>query len=55
MYLAQENCGLKLREIADFLGLRRMGSISTIISKLKLRMKADVKLAKRVAKIKRQI
>ncbi len=54
MYLAQENCGLKLREIADFLELKRTGSISTTISKLKLRMEADVKLAKRGAKIKGQ-
>jgi len=54
MHLAQENCGLKLREIADFLELKQTGSISTTISKLKLRMEADIKLAKRVAKIKRQ-
>ncbi len=52
MYMAQEMCGLKLQEIAEFLGLKRTGSIPTTISKLKSLMANDSKLAKMVKKIK---
>ena len=52
MYLAQESCGLKLREIADYLGLKRTGSIPTTITKLKSRMATDAGLARMVGKIK---
>ncbi|MCP4237823.1 MAG: hypothetical protein GY770_30355 [Aestuariibacter sp.] len=54
MYLAQEICGLKLREIADFLQLRRTGSIPVTISKLKQRITSDAKLARIVGNIKRE-
>jgi len=52
MYMAQEISGLRLREIAEFLGLKRTGSIPTIIAKLKLRIVNDRKLARVVERIK---
>ena len=54
MYIAQEVGGQKLRDIADFLDLQRTGSIPTTIAKLKLRMKEDGALARRVLNIKRE-
>lgn len=54
MYLAQSLCGLKLREIANYLGLKRTGSIPTTISKFRSRMEGDQKLVKIVESIKRQ-
>jgi len=54
MYLAQEMSGLKLRVIADYLGLKRTGSIPTTIAKLRLRMEIDEGLSRIVEKIKRQ-
>ena len=54
MYLGQELCGLKLRQIADQLGLIRTGSIPNMIGKLKLRMSADRGLQRKVRKIKSQ-
>ena len=54
MYLAQEMGGLKLREVAGYLGLKRTGSIPMTIAKLKLRMKSDAGLSKLVGEIKRQ-
>jgi len=52
MYLAQQVCGLSLREIADFLGLKRTGSIPATIAKLKLCMAEDDGLARTVERIK---
>lgn len=52
MYLAQETCGLKLREVAHCLGLKRTGSIPATITKLKARMESDSELARMVRKIK---
>lgn len=52
MYLAQERCGLKLREIAGYFGLKRTGSIPMTISKLKLQMAGDARLANMVRNIK---
>lgn len=54
MYLAQELCGLKLREIADYLRLKRTGSIPGNIAKIKARLDADRALARKIEKIKRQ-
>jgi len=54
MYLGQALCGLKLRQIADQLGLIRTGSIPNMIVKLKLRMSADKRLFKKVNQIKSQ-
>jgi chromosomal replication initiation ATPase DnaA len=54
MYLAQEISGLKLREIAEYLGLKRTGSIPTTIAKLKLRMENDDSLSQVVGNFKRQ-
>jgi len=54
MHLAQGVCGLKLRRIADYMGLKRIGGIPTTISKLKLKMDSDHKLTKLVEKIKRK-
>lgn len=54
MSLAQDICGLKLREIANYLGLKRTGSIPVTISKLKSRMATEGRLAKAVGKIKSQ-
>jgi chromosomal replication initiation ATPase DnaA len=54
MYLAQEVCGLKLRQIADYLGLARTGSIPTTVTKLRCKMKEDSRLAMRVGRIKSQ-
>lgn len=53
MYVVQELGGQKLREIADFLDLKRTGSIPTTIAKLKLRMNENGALAKKVLRIKR--
>jgi len=52
MYLAQETCGLTLGEIADYMGLKRTGSIPTTISKLKARVAKNARLAKVVEDIK---
>jgi len=54
MHLAQEMCGLTLREIADYFGLKRAGSISTTIAKLKARIAGDKRLTKKVNGIKRE-
>ncbi len=54
MYLAQDIGGLKLREVADFLQLKRTGSIPTTISKLKHRIDNDAGLSRVVEKIKRE-
>ena len=54
MYLAQDICGLTLREIANFLQLKRTGSIPTTIFKLKQRIASEAKLARAVDKIKRE-
>jgi putative transposase len=54
MYLAQSLCGLKLREIAEYMGLKRTGSIPTTISKLRSRMESDRKLVKIIDAIKHQ-
>jgi REP element-mobilizing transposase RayT len=51
-YLAQETCGLKLREIANYLGLKRTGSIPLTIAKLKSRAAIDAGLARMVKQIK---
>ncbi|MDT8452691.1 MAG: hypothetical protein RQ936_08115, partial [Gammaproteobacteria bacterium] len=52
MYLGQEICGLKLREIASYMGLKRTGSIPTTIAKLKTRLETDRKLARAVKVIR---
>jgi chromosomal replication initiation ATPase DnaA len=52
MYLAQQMCGLRLHEIANYMGLTRTGSIPTTIAKLKSRMATDIGLAWKVGKIK---
>ena len=54
MYLGQEVCALTLREIADYLGLKRTGSIPTTIAKLKLCMAGDRNLRNKVNEIKRE-
>ena len=54
MHIAREVGGQKLRDIAEFLRLRRAGSIPTIIAKLEFRMKKDSALARRVLDIKRK-
>ncbi|MCF6219434.1 MAG: transposase [Gammaproteobacteria bacterium] len=54
MYLGQELCGLRLRQIADSLGLKRTGSIPTTIGKLRRRMEKDKSLVYQVEKIKSQ-
>ena len=54
MYLAQEISGLKLREIAEELGLKHTGSIPATIAKLKHRMESDEGLFKVVERLKRQ-
>ncbi|MES9905898.1 MAG: transposase [Sedimenticola sp.] len=54
MYLSQETGGLKLREIADYLELKRTGSIPTTIVKLKAKMEHDAGLVRRVKAIRRQ-
>ena len=53
MYLAQEIGGLKLREIADYMGLKRTEGIPATIAKLKLLMKSDHGLFDAVETIKR--
>ncbi len=52
MYFAQDISGLKLQEIADFLGLKRTGSIPTTVSKLRQRIANDAGLARDVDKLK---
>ncbi len=54
MYLAQDVCGLKLREIADHMVLKRAGGIPPTIGKLKSRMECDQDLFHVVKTIKRQ-
>jgi len=54
MYVAQEVGGHKLRDIADLLELKRIGSIPTTIAKLKLRMEEDSALARKVLNISRK-
>ncbi len=54
MHLGQELCGLKLRQIADHLGLKRTGSIPTTIGKLKRKLEEDKKLVDQVKKVKSQ-
>ncbi len=54
MHLAQDVCGLRLREIADYFGLKRTGSIPTTIAKLKTRMHSDRDLSKVVKSIRRE-
>jgi len=54
MYLAQEVCSLKLCEIANYLGLKRTGSIPTTIAKLKSRMAINARLSKAVGEIMRE-
>lgn len=54
MYLAQDIGGLKLREIANFLHLKRTGSIPTTIWKLKQRIGSDAGLARIIDIIKRE-
>lgn len=51
MYLAQEVGDCTLREIADYLGLKRSGSIPTTLGKLRQRMAQDRRLERRVSKI----
>ncbi|PCI13005.1 MAG: hypothetical protein COB71_07225 [Thiotrichales bacterium] len=48
MYLGQELCGLKLRQIADQLSFTRTRNIPNVIGKLKLRMSADRGLCSKV-------
>lgn len=52
MYLGQEICGLKLREIASYMGLKRTGSIPTTVAKLKTRLAIDKKLARALRTIR---
>ena len=52
MYIAQEKGGLKLCEIANYLELKRTGSIPMTIAKLKSRMLNDSGVAKIVESIK---
>lgn len=54
MYLAQEVCGMSLRQIADRLGLKRTGSIPTTIGKLRKRMEEDRALCRIVDGVKSQ-
>lgn len=44
----------KLRDMAEFLHLKRTGSISTTVAKLKSRLEQDRALARKVVKIKRE-
>ena len=54
MYLGQALCGLKLKQIADRLGLKQTGSISNVVAKLKDRMDVDESLRGMVNGIKRE-
>jgi len=54
MYLGQACCGLLLKEIAESLGLKKIGSISTTIKKLQVMMSKDRELARKVLAIKCQ-
>ncbi len=54
MHLGQELCGLRLRQIANRLGLKRTGSIPTTMGKLRSRLEEDKRLACQVEKIKSQ-
>lgn len=52
IYLAQQCGGAKIKDIALAFGLKRAGSVSTIIKKLKNLMNEDVKLQKKIKRIK---
>ncbi len=52
MYLGRDLCGLKLRKIADYLKLKRTGSIPNNIAKLSVRMQEDKALYRQIEKIK---
>lgn len=52
MYLCRDVGGHKLTPIAEYFGLKRIGSISNTIAKLHAHMEEDKKLARTVAKIK---
>jgi len=52
MYLARDVGGHKLRAIANFLGLKRTGSIPTQIAKLRTRMESDEALKRKVDALK---
>jgi hypothetical protein len=54
MYLAQEDSGLKLREIADYMRLKRTEGIPATMAKLKSRLKSDHKLSGAVEAMKHQ-
>ena len=55
MHLAQEKCGLTLREITKVMDLKRTRSIPTTIAKLKIRIKDDDQLRKAIRKLKQLI
>jgi REP element-mobilizing transposase RayT len=52
MYLCRDIGGHKLTHIAEYFGLKRIGSISNTIGKLNAHMEEDKKLARAVVKIK---
>jgi REP element-mobilizing transposase RayT len=52
MYLGRDIGGHKLTHIAEYFGLKSIGSISNTVGKLHAHMEEDKKLAKAVAKIK---
>jgi len=54
MYVAQQYSGLKLKEIAEAFGLKRTGSISTTIKKLREVLDSDKKLLRKINRVKRQ-
>lgn len=55
MHLCQEVGGLRLKSIAENLGLKRTGSIPTTIKKLKELMKNDKALDRKVERISRRL
>jgi len=54
MYLAQQYGGLKLKEIAKGIGLKKTGSIPTTIKKLMMALDGDKKLMVRLNRLKGQ-
>jgi chromosomal replication initiation ATPase DnaA len=54
LYLSQDIGGKKLNEIARTFGLKRTGSIPTVVVKLKKLMEEDLNLQRKVNRLKRQ-
>ncbi|MGB5456454.1 MAG: hypothetical protein WBO18_10870, partial [Gammaproteobacteria bacterium] len=52
MYLCRDIGGHQLSHIAEYFGIKRIGSISNTIAKLDARMEGDKKLARTVVRIK---